>query len=103
LRHFAAFDASIAAKFPIRRHNADTLHADLAGNITGKEGIMAAGVQCCRYEPTLDELLDDDIMTPVLRSAGFDPQGFRAMMAETARRFDDRQPGAGVEGEYRHR
>jgi alkaline phosphatase len=52
---------------------------------------MAGRAQCCRYEPTLDELLDDDVMTPVLRSAGFDPQGFRDLMVETARRIDDRR------------
>ena len=46
-------------------------------------------VACCRYEPSLDELLDDEIMAPVLRSAGFDPRGFREMMVETARRIDD--------------
>ena len=45
---------------------------------------------CCRYEPSLDELLADDVMTPVLRSAGLDAQGFRDMMAETARRVDRR-------------
>ena len=50
---------------------------------------MAGPIECCRYEPSLDDLLDDDVMAPVLRSAGFDPQGFRDMMAETARRIDD--------------
>ena len=43
-----------------------------------------------RYEPSLDELLADDVMAPVLRSAGFDAQGFRDMIAETARRMDRR-------------
>ncbi|HEX5452231.1 MAG TPA: hypothetical protein VFX06_00430 [Stellaceae bacterium] len=52
---------------------------------------MAGRVECCRYEPSLEELLDDDMMTPVLRSAGFDPQGFRDMIVETARRIDDRR------------
>jgi hypothetical protein len=47
---------------------------------------------CCQYEPTLDDLLDDDIMMPVLRSAGFDLQRFRAMFAETARRIANRRP-----------
>jgi len=65
---------------------------------------MAAQAQCCRYEPTLDELLDDEIMAPVLRSAGFDPQGFREMMSATARRIDDRQPDeAGFADDYPHR
>jgi len=49
---------------------------------------MDARFDCCRYEPSLDDLLADDVMAPVLRSAGFDAQGFRDMMAETARRLD---------------
>ncbi len=52
---------------------------------------MAGRTDRCRYEPTLDELLDDDVMAPVLRSAGFDSQGFREMIVETARRIDDRR------------
>ena len=48
---------------------------------------MAGRTECCRYEPSLEDLLDDEVMAPVLRSAGFDPQGLRAMMAETARRI----------------
>ena len=52
---------------------------------------MAGRNECCRYEPSLEELLDDEVMTPVLRSAGFDPQGFREMIVETARRIDDRR------------
>lgn len=66
---------------------------------------MAARTQCCRYEPTLDELLDDEIMAPVLRSAGFDPQGFRDLMVETARRMDDRQPAksVGFKDNFAHR
>ena len=51
---------------------------------------MDGRFDCCRYEPSLDELLADDVMTPVLRSAGLDAQGFRDMMAETARRVDRR-------------
>ncbi len=50
---------------------------------------MAGRIECCRYEPSLDELLDDEIMVPVLRSAGFDSRGFREMLVETARRIDD--------------
>jgi hypothetical protein len=52
---------------------------------------MAGRIECCRYEPTLDDLLDDEIMAPVLRSAGFDQQGFRDLIVETARRIDDRR------------
>ena len=41
-----------------------------------------------RFEPSLDELLDDEMMGLVLRSAGFDSAGFREMIAQTARRLD---------------
>ncbi len=49
---------------------------------------MAGRTECCRYEATLDELIDDEVMAPVLRSAGLDPQRFRDLIVETARRFD---------------
>lgn len=49
---------------------------------------MAGHTDCRRYEPTLDELLADDVMAPVLRSAGFDARGFREMIVATARRID---------------
>jgi len=52
---------------------------------------MSRRTDCCRYEPNLDELLADDVMEPVLRSAGFDERGFRDMIVETARRLDDRE------------
>ena len=51
---------------------------------------MDGRFDCCRYEPSLEELLADDVMAPVLRSAGFDAQGLRDMMVETARRIDHR-------------
>jgi hypothetical protein len=42
---------------------------------------------CCRDEPSLDELLaEDEVMTPVLRSAGLDRSEFRELLLETARR-----------------
>lgn len=46
---------------------------------------------CCRYEPSLEDLLADEVMTPVLRSAGLEAKEFREMMAETARRIDKRE------------
>ena len=55
---------------------------------------MAGRNDCCRYEPSLEDLLDDEMMEPVLRSAGLDTQGFRDMIAETARRLDRRARGA---------
>jgi hypothetical protein len=54
---------------------------------------------CCRYEPSLDDLLADEMMEPVLKSAGLDTQGFRAMMVETARRLRHHEPrSSGREG-----
>ena len=50
---------------------------------------MAGRTECCSYEPSLEDLLDDEVMEPVLRSAGFDSQGLRDMMVETAKRIDD--------------
>ncbi len=52
---------------------------------------MAGRTECCSYEPSLEDLLDDEVMEPVLRSAGFDSQGLRDMMVATARRIDDRR------------
>jgi hypothetical protein len=50
---------------------------------------VAGRTDCCRYEATLDELIDDEVMAPVLRSAGLDPQRFRDLIIETARRLDE--------------
>jgi hypothetical protein len=47
--------------------------------------------ECCRYEPSLEDLLADEVMTPVLRSAGLEPQELREMMVETARRMQKRE------------
>ena len=52
---------------------------------------MAGRAECCRYEPSLEDLLDDEVMEPVLRSAGCNSQGLRDMMVETARRIEDRE------------
>jgi hypothetical protein len=52
------------------------------------KGIMAGRSDNCRCETSLEELLDDEMMEAVLRSAGFDSQGFREMIAETARRCE---------------
>jgi hypothetical protein len=53
--------------------------------------------ECCRYEPSLEDLLADEVMTPVLRSAGLKAQEFREMMVETARRIEDRERRSGSE------
>jgi len=47
---------------------------------------MAGRNDCCRYEPSLDELLDDEMMTPVLESAGYDRERFHDLMVETGER-----------------
>ena len=41
--------------------------------------------ECFCYRATLDELLGDDVMEPVLRTAGYEPDEFREMMTEMAR------------------
>ena len=81
---------NFAAKNPACSHKVDTVEGEAAYNRAGKEGIMDGRFDCCRYEPSLEELLADDVMALVLRSAGFDTQAFRDMMAETARRVDRR-------------
>jgi hypothetical protein len=55
--------------------------------------------ECCRYEPSLDDLLADEVMEPVLRSAGLELQELREMMIETARRIEDRERRSGTEEE----
>jgi hypothetical protein len=38
----------------------------------------------CFCRATLDDLLSDEVMAPVLRSAGYEPDKFREMMTEMA-------------------
>ena len=38
-------------------------------------------------EPTLDELLADEIMRPVMRSAGLDAGGLRSLLRDLAHRL----------------
>jgi hypothetical protein len=56
---------------------------------------MAGRYDCCRYEPSLDELLADDIMQPVLESAGYDRDGFRDLMVEAGERVRMSREGFG--------
>jgi hypothetical protein len=90
----------IAAKFPIPRHKEDMLCREAAYNLVCEEGIMAGRWNCCRSESSLEDLLDDEMMAPVLRSSGFDAQGLREMMVETARRIDGRADRSVEEDEY---
>jgi hypothetical protein len=48
---------------------------------------MADRTECCRYEPSLAELIDDDMMQPVLQSAGLDRERFHDLMVETGARI----------------
>ena len=48
------------------------------------------GWKMTMIEPTLDDLLDDEIMAPVMRSAGVDASQIKARLAEQARRLCDR-------------
>jgi len=52
---------------------------------------MDGHADCCRTEPSLEDLLADEVMTPVLRSAGLEAEEFREMMVETARRLENRE------------
>lgn len=52
---------------------------------------MDGRFDCCQYRPSLDDLLADEVMQPVLRSAGIDHHELREMMIETARRIEDRE------------
>jgi hypothetical protein len=51
---------------------------------------MDGRAECCRYEPSLEDLLADEVMQTMLRSAGLELQELREMMVETARRIEDR-------------
>ena len=44
---------------------------------------MAGRTDCCRYEATLDELIAEEMMAPVLRSAGLDAQRLRDLIVES--------------------
>jgi len=52
------------------------------------------GWKMTMIEPTLDDLLDDEIMTPVMRSAGIDAALLRQRLGETARRLTEQAPNA---------
>jgi hypothetical protein len=59
---------------------------------------MSGRLLCRRDEPSLDELLaEDEVMMPVLRSAGLDRGAFRELLLETARRRE-RHARADAEG-----
>jgi hypothetical protein len=52
---------------------------------------MSGRLVCCRDEPSLDDLLaEDEVMMPVLKSAGLDRSEFRELLLRTARRRENR-------------
>jgi hypothetical protein len=56
---------------------------------------MSGRNECCRYEPSLAELLADDIMQPVLESAGYDRERFHDLMIEAGERVRLSREGVG--------
>ena len=60
---------------------------------------MDERAECCRYETSLEDLLADEVMEPVLRSAGLELHELREMMIETARRIEDRAQRNDTEGD----
>jgi hypothetical protein len=55
--------------------------------------------ECCRYEPSLEDLLADEVMQPVLRSAGLELRELREMMVEAALRMEHRERRNDTEGD----
>jgi hypothetical protein len=53
-----------------------------ASRFTSAQTLRRAECFCSRA--TLDDLLSDEVMAPVLRSAGYEPDEFREMMTEMA-------------------
>lgn len=49
---------------------------------------MMIGWKSPQHEPSLDELLADEMMCPVMRSAGLDAAQLRRKLLETARRLE---------------
>jgi hypothetical protein len=46
-----------------------------------------SGIWSCRREPTLKELLEDDVMRLAMRSAGLDADAFKLQLREAAHRI----------------
>jgi hypothetical protein len=63
---------------------------------------MSGRLVCCGDEPSLDDLLaEDEIMMPVLRSAGLNRSEFRELLLETARRRERRARADANRGGFR--
>jgi len=46
----------------------------------------------CRREPSLKELLEDDVMRLAMRSAGLDADAFKSQLREAASRIRSTEP-----------
>ena len=58
---------------------------------------MCGPLLICRGEPSLNDLLaEDEIMAPVLKSAGLNRDEFRELLLETARRLANYPGGEGL-------
>ena len=53
-----------------------------APRLTSSDKLRRA--ECFYSRATLDDLLSDEVMAPVLRSAGYEPDEFREMMTQMA-------------------
>lgn len=83
---------TIDTSFPQARHNAVTLSRDAASAARAKRAAQSRRVATRRWkinvtEPTLDDLLADDVMIPVMRSAGVTAEALRAGLREAACRL----------------
>jgi hypothetical protein len=59
------------------------------------DGIAAMEIEMCDCEPTLDELLADPMMEPVLQQSGTDARQLRDLLAQAvARRAQGKSPAA---------
>ena len=72
-------------------HTGDTEDRDTAAMGCGEEANMP-GWKSGGVEPSIDELLDDEVMVPVMRSAGVCAGDLRALVAETAERLQQEPP-----------
>src|SRR5438445_1836012 len=61
---------------------ANPIKSDRLLGLTSAHKLGSAECYCSRA--TLDDLLSDEVMAPVLRSAGYEPDEFREMMTEMA-------------------
>jgi hypothetical protein len=63
----------------------DCLRTDIEFDVLGVTiAHKHRSAECYCSRATLDDLLSDEVMAPVLRSAGYEPNEFRELMTEMA-------------------